>query len=330
MATFIQMPTVPYNKMTQRPQQIMKKLSEMGHKVYYIEDIDDNYLIKKTANLHLVGSKYDMNNLESEKPVILWCSCPDQVLNIDKIRHDYVVYDVVDDASHEFAIWGAYIDEMVRRANVIFTSAENLYDKFSKRHAKVNLVNNGVDLENFSLAKNKKPLDLPTNRKIVGYVGAVASWIDWALINHIVKNSMYNFVFVGPLYNLSSVPLIRSNVYFLGMKNYEELPYYINNFDCCIIPFSINEMTNSCNPIKLYEYMSLGKPVVTTAMKEVQNFSNLCYVSNTMEQFKENIVTAVKEKDHKLENLRKNMAENNSWQKRTEQIIEILKKERIL
>lgn len=327
MVTFIQMPTVPYNWMVQRPQQIMKQLSLKGHTVYYIESKQGNYIKKENNNLNIIGANYNITSKYLNRPIILWCSSPDQVSNIDKIPHDYVIYDVVDDATHEFSSWSGHINSMLSRANIVFTSSKQLYDKFKGMHNKVYLINNGVDLDNFSKSKTFTPRDLPKNKKIVGYVGAVASWLDWNLINHIVKDSNYNFVFVGPLYNINNFPILRSNVYFLGVKNYEYIPYYINNFNCCIIPFQINSMTNACNPIKLYEYMSSGKPIVSTAMKEVVNFSNLCYIANSKDSFKKHINLAINENDKNLINLRIKTAENNSWSSRTNKILDILKKE---
>lgn len=327
MITFIQMPSVPFDWMVQRPQQIMTKLARKGFKVYYFATKGVDGIVQREPNLNIVGKNYNPLNIKCEGSVVLWCSSPDQVLNIDKIPHDYVIYDVVDDASSEFAGWGTYIDEMLKRADIVFTTADRLYDKFKTFHSKVYLVNNAVDLDNFSLQKNEKPKDLPTFKPVVGYVGAVASWIDWDLVDFITKRSRYNFVFIGPFYNGFKPRLIRSNIYYLGIRDYDKLPYYINNFDCCIIPFKVNDMTNSCNPVKLYEYFSLGKPVITTSMNEIYKFSELCYVAKDASEFRSYIDRAVSEKGNELSNERIITARENSWDSRINLIKKVLNDE---
>jgi hypothetical protein len=318
------MPSVPFDWMVQRPQQIMTKLAGHGYKVYYFDNKSTSGIVQKEPNLNVVGSNYSLSNIEYEGSVVLWCSSPDQVLNVDKIPHDYIVYDVVDDASNEFIGWQPYINKMLERAHIVFTTADRLYEKFKMFHPKVYLLNNAVNLNNFSLSKIEKPKDLPTFRPIVGYMGAVASWIDWDIVDSITKQSRYNFVFIGPFYNGFKPRLIKSNIYYLGIKDYDKLPYYVNNFRCCIIPFKVNDMTNSCNPVKLYEYFSLGKPVVTTNMKEIHKFSELCYIANNAEEFKRYIDRAINEKSSELINKRIITAGQNSWDARINSIKNIL------
>lgn len=329
LATFIQMPTVPYNKMYQRPQQIMRKLSERGYIVYYMDNINEEYFIKINKNLYEVGAKYKINVKKLSKPVILWCSSPEQVVRINSIYHDYVIYDIVDDYSHEFKAWNIYVDDMLSAADMVFVTADKLYKKFFPRHDNIYLVKNGLDVDNFSLDKNEIPVDIPRNRKVVGYVGAVATWIDWNLVKYI-SNSNYDFVFVGAKYGDININFNNNNIYFLGEKKYEELPYYISNFNCCIIPFKVNEMTNGCNPIKLYEYLSLGKPVVSTAIEEVVKMESNCYISRKNEDFIENIIKSIDEDNESLVISRRNFALNNSWDKRVSNIIEKLSLNNVL
>jgi glycosyltransferase involved in cell wall biosynthesis len=322
------MPTVPYNKMYQRPQQIMRNLSERGHTVYYRDDLKGDYFIKINKSLYEVGTDYKIKAEKLKRPVILWCSSPEQVIRIKEMDYDYIVYDIVDDYSHEFKVWNVYVEDMLKAADIVFTASDRLYQKFFQRHGKVYLVKNGVDTDNFSLDKNKIPRDIPRRRRIVGYVGALATWVDWDLVRYI-SDSNYDFVFIGAKYGDVNVNL-NNNIYFLGERKYEELPYYISNFNCCIIPFKVNEMTNSCNPIKLYEYMSLGKPVVSTAIEEAVKVKNNCYISRGNDDFIENIVKSIEEDNEDLVISRRNFALNNSWDKRVSFIIEKLKLNNIL
>jgi glycosyltransferase involved in cell wall biosynthesis len=323
------MPTIPYNRMYQRPQQIMKKLSEVGYTVYYTDNINKKYLIKINDNLYEIGKKYNINYEKLSRPIILWCSSPEQITRINSMIYDYIVYDVVDDCSCEFETWSLYIEDMLNAADIVFTASDRLYRKFFSRHSYVYAIKNGLDIDNFSPGRNKIPEDIPRNRKIVGYAGAIATWIDWNLVRYISSNNTYNFVFVGAKCGKININL-NGNVYFLGEKRYEELPYYINNFSCCIIPFKVNEMTNSCNPIKLYEYMSLGKPVVSTAIEEVVKVKDLCYISGGKYDFMENIIKSVDEDNEKLSLLREKFAFDNSWDERVCSVLKILRLNHIL
>ncbi len=104
------------------------------------------------------------------------------------------------------------------------------------------------------------------NKPIVGYYGALASWLDWELLNRTHKNRQnYNFVYIGYNYDNSMQQLqTMPNVFYLGEKNYKEIYKYAKNFDICIIPFAEGDIAKATNPIKLFEYMSMKKPVVCT------------------------------------------------------------------
>ncbi|WP_446897579.1 glycosyltransferase [Clostridium sp. LBM24168] len=307
----------------------MRKLSERGYTVYYIDNIRKDYVIKLNKNLYEVGANYKIDTNVLKKPIILWCSHPENVTRINKIYHDYIIFDIIDDYSHEFESWKVHLKDMLRKADIVFTTSEKLYDKFSTRYRKVYIIKNGLDIGNFSLDKKSIPDDLPKGKKIIGYIGAVASWIDWKLIEYISNNSYY-IVFVGPIIGNVSLNFNKNNVYFLGEKKYWELPFYINNFNCCIIPFKVNEMTNSCNPIKLYEYLALGKPVVSTDIHELSKFRKLCYVSKDNTEFIINLNRAINDNNVEAAVARRRFSLNNSWDKRIDNVIQKLKGNNLL
>lgn len=327
MITFVQMPIVDYNWMTQRPQQIMLELSKRKHEVYYINTDFNDYISKVNENLYLVGRNTDMNNIKMRHPVVLWCSSPNQVININRIPHDFVLYDVIDECSHEFIKWKLYVDDMINKSDIIFTASTALYNKFKLRCSKAYLISNGVDLNNYSMDKKNWPIDLPKVRNIVGYIGAIASWLDYEIINYITKYVDNNYVFIGP-FMMGFKPMnISSNLFYLGYKQIKELPFYINNFNSCIIPFKVNSMTNGCNPIKFYEYSSLGKPVVTSNIDEMKKYGELCYISKSKEEFLLNINKSLDETSINITKKRVELAEKNSWSMKIDEILKILYKE---
>ncbi|MDI6869878.1 MAG: methyltransferase domain-containing protein [Bacillota bacterium] len=137
------------------------------------------------------------------------------------------------------------------------------------------LIPNGANPEDFARPA-PAPADLaaiPAPR--IGFVGALGDWVDQDLLLHIAqKRPDWSLVLIGP--PLTSVDRLKSrpNIHLLGGKPYEELPRYLGNLDVGLIPFSINESTLNSNPIKLYEYLAGGLPVVSTRLPEVVPYAS--------------------------------------------------------
>ena len=114
---------------------------------------------------------------------------------------------------------------------------------------------------------------------IVGYYGAIAEWIDYELLDYAAERlDDHSFVFIGPNYDQTmdhAEVFGRPNVWWLGPKGYDILPAYLENFSVATIPFRVNDVTHGVSPLKLFEYMAGGKPVVTTAMREAQHYEHV-------------------------------------------------------
>jgi GT2 family glycosyltransferase/glycosyltransferase involved in cell wall biosynthesis len=118
-------------------------------------------------------------------------------------------------------------------------------------------------------------------RSVIGYYGAIADWFDHALVVQIAKAFPQHVVLligadtVGVRARLRGCP----NVEFIGEVPYTELPYYLHGFDLCIVPFKVTPLTLATNPVKVYEYLSAGKPVVTVDLPEMQQFGEQVQVA---------------------------------------------------
>src|SRR5207253_9623223 len=110
---------------------------------------------------------------------------------------------------------------------------------------------------------------LNSGRPLAGYFGALASWFDYALLDEVARRRPdWNFLLIGPNYDGSlddQALLRRANVHWVGRQPYELLPGYLRAMDCALIPFLLNDITMATSPLKLYEYLAAGKPVITTA-----------------------------------------------------------------
>src|ERR1019366_5094600 len=160
------------------------------------------------------------------------------------------------------------------------------------------------------------------------YFGAIADWIDLDLVYDGAKaRPQYSFVLIGQVFgrDVSALEALP-NVRLLGNKPYADIPAYLYHFDACLIPFLLNQVTKATDPVKLYEYFSLGKPVVATNMAELAQCGDLLYIGHDAEDFAQKVDAAVSEgaseaaSDHaaNLTRGRIDFARANTWSSRVE------------
>lgn len=245
------------------------------------------------------------------------------------------IYDCVDDHS---AFSGANIATveslegyLTSHANLIIVSSNLLYKRFKEKKVNVKLISNGVNHKDFykiSHFNDNRIKRIKSKSKIIcGFIGAVYDWIDVDLIEYTVSSlPEHEFVIVGPVKTDINNLLNYSNIVFLGEVEYDMVPYYIKSFDICMLPFKINRLTENANPIKIYEYFSLGKPVISTHLSELDKYSEYLYIAEDNHDFVEGIKHLVSTKDNpKMIQKRISLAENNSWSSKAEKINELIK-----
>ena len=154
-----------------------------------------------------------------------------------------------------------------------------------------------------------------TDKKRVGYMGNY--WpVDLDLIYAAARElAAVDFLLIGPLYrqNQRGAHEKPENVFILGTKEREQLPAYAQMFDVALIPFKISTMTDSIDPVKLYEYFSLGKPVVATATREMKKFNDdhLLRVAETQDEFVDAISAFLKYDAKAWQEARRQIARQN-------------------
>jgi glycosyltransferase involved in cell wall biosynthesis len=187
------------------------------------------------------------------------------------------------------------------------------------------LFQSAVDDKLFSLLLNSKthqPSDIASIRRprigVIGYLDGKV--LDIALLCHIADTSpTWSLVLIGPKFrHLNELEILhgRENVYFLGEKQHEEIPAYIGNLDVCMVPYRINKFTNNVSPLKLYEYMAAGKPVVSTNISDLTGFKDIIRISDSKEDFVREIALSLIEDSDELRDKRRKMAKENNWEKR--------------
>jgi UDP-galactopyranose mutase len=163
---------------------------------------------------------------------------------------------------------------VIDRSDVVFTGGSSLYEAKKNRHHSVHCFPSSVDRVHFGKARVRQfdpadQEDLPRPR--LGFYGVIDERFDTELLDRVAElRPDWHFVMVGPVVKISDEDLPkRPNIHYLGGKTYAELPAYLSGWDVALMPFAINESTEFISPTKTPEYLAGGKPVVSTAIKDV-------------------------------------------------------------
>jgi len=225
--------------------------------------------------------------------------------------------------------------KLIKQADSVFVTAKELYNYCSQYSQRVHIFPFGVNIESFEKARSEEQPRILEDLKdikgpIIGYVGGVHKWIDQDLIRNLAENHPdYSFVFIGPIQtNISSLSDVK-NIHFLGHKPHEQLPHYVNCFTVGIIPYLITDYTKNVYPTKLNEYFALGKPVVSTDLSEIKAFNEkyggIVSVGKNHKGFSECLEKTVdNSSDEQAIKKRIQVAEDNTWQKKIEQMSELI------
>jgi glycosyltransferase involved in cell wall biosynthesis len=185
-------------------------------------------------------------------------------------------------------------DEMqiLKGADQVFVTSRALLDKKGWVNANTSFVPNGVDYEAFA-APATEPQDLallPHPR--IGYAGFLKDQLDWTLLLHLsARHPDWHFVFLGPMSpHLGTVDKVndlrkRSNVHFLEPKPTCLVPGYVQHFDVCIMPYCQNDYTKYIYPLKLHEYLASGRPTVGTAIRSLEEFSDVVALPRSADEW---------------------------------------------
>ena len=258
------------------------------------------------------------------------------------VRKQKIAYDCVDDLSNFPDISQKKKLELINNelnligtAKIVFATSWSLYERNSKINPNTAYVPNACDFEHFykALQIKEQPHDIQQLRyPIIGFIGAIREWIDIDLICKIAEeHPEYSILLVGPVtYGYHKLKKYK-NISMVGTKEYRVLPQYLAFMDVCLIPFKVNKLTIASNPIKLYEYLAAGKPVVSVALPEIiiKNASSLVRVAQNGNEFIKQIQEAVNETKTSENNReifrRVSFAKRNSWEKRIDTIEKLLR-----
>ena len=247
------------------------------------------------------------------------------------------IYQSMDDLSQDVytARHGIRLEEeIVRKFDITLTTSQELRRLKSRHSGQVYLHPNAADFSSFQRALSEKfprpPELLPAEgKKIIGYTGNIESRIDYELLKAVIEYHPDKVIaMVGPVstpehktIRLSEYP----NVIMTGSKKIDELPAYLQYFDCALIPFKKNTLTRSIYPLKINEYLAAGRAVVATDFSEdIQGFKDVIYIGRDPGEFVQLIDRAIQEDDIEKIKARTAVANTNTWTARVETFWEII------
>jgi len=219
-------------------------------------------------------------------------------------------------------------EALLRKVDLAFATAPEILK--NKQHLNANFFYSphGVDFDNFTRAFDEE-LPEPTDvahlpHPVIGYFGAIDRWLDLELIHMLATaRPEWSFVLIGKQVIDTSMLAALPNVHLLGQRPFGELPAYGSRFDVAIIPFMLNELTVSVSPIKLKEYLAMGKPVVSTPLPAVVDFAaahGLVEIASKPEEFLERIEHALANDSRELALRRREAVRDDTWQARARDV----------
>jgi GT2 family glycosyltransferase/glycosyltransferase involved in cell wall biosynthesis len=216
---------------------------------------------------------------------------------------------------------------LVEEADVLVVPERRRLERHRAAGRQPVLVRNAFDFERFSSAECMGYLG-SISRPVVGYFGAIADSFDYQLMYDVARSRTgYSFVLVGAFgleehSKFAELP----NVHLCGPKPYAEKPSYLAEFDVCIMPLVVNEVTEANGLVEFYEYLSQGKPVVATPMPQLLECQELAYIAATAAEFASSVDAGLSEKESSLRQRRFEFAANQSWTERARVMDQAIRK----
>lgn len=349
----------------QRQQHISLGLSKQKCLVFYevthftdkikdLEEINNNLILINLENKSIQKILFSkLKNINKPKYIQIYSTDWNMKLEELKeyIKNGYkIIYEYIDEINPILSgtkdipinIKEKYEYMLSDKENIfVVVTADKLREDIEKKRGTEKLVFacNGVDYEHYKKIDKTFEFDktfkeiLNENKPIIGYYGAFASWFDYDMVSNLAKQRPeYNIVLIGSKYDdsleKSNIEKL-DNVFYLGTKDYKILKNYANRFNVCIVPFVINDITKATSPLKIFEYMALEKPIVTTAMDECKKYKSI-FIANDQEEFVNLIDKTLKlnkEKNTEYYETLKQEALENTWESKAKVIVKLLETE---
>jgi glycosyltransferase involved in cell wall biosynthesis len=264
---------------------------------------------------------------------LIWVTCPTAAVVLDSLPAAGVVHQLSDCYGALNASWSDAAvrmeGEVARSADVIICASGRLLSWAIERYGQGEYVDHGVDFERFDAAARARetPAELQNVRRpVIGFFGNMDdNTVDRALLEAVARlRPDYTFALVGPMAsNFESLKALP-NVAAVPQQPYERIAHYGAAFDVCLMPWLQNDWIAHCNPVKLKEYLALGKPVVSTPFPELEHFADVCYTAVGSDEFARAVDRALAEDGDERRAARRNRAAAHTWDMKFQHVLNLL------
>lgn len=265
------------------------------------------------------------------KQPVLWTYTPHSADFVGKLGERAAVYECVDDFTAARGLVNAEVigrleRRLIEAVDLLIVTHPALHVAKAPGARRAVVVPNGVDAEH--MARAADPDLVVTERlaavrhPVIGYLGGINYWIDTALLGRIArKHPEWTLVMVGPVEPLADMKPLGGlpNVILAGRVPYADVPRYVKAFDVCLNPYVLDGVAEHCSPLKLYEYIATGKPVVSVDMPEAHRFADLIHIARDADEFVRLVEQAVRSPDSRTAE-RMAEAQRHTWRGRFEDV----------
>lgn len=368
MPAILYLPCFDYFHHRQRPQSLLWELSKRGFRVIYCQPPSYAIRAAEWAGRHIwpAGEKYqppwplipltdnfiictDVAAVKDLRPDVMWLTHGPYAESVVDFDPKLVVSDFADVCKEEFEEFAPFETAKLSCADVAVAASKAIYDDISQRHPNAHLVPNAADYGLFRMAWDTSynlpvPLEISTilgiqnpvpdsarvaSKKLIAFWGAITTWVDLDLVIRIAaRKPAWHFIFIGSIaLPMSSLPRLP-NIIFLGDRDHLSLPFYARWFDAAIIPFEVREVTRSACPIKAYEYLACGLPVVSTDLPEIRGLGDIKIIdssSGQVEGFIDALEWALSQsRDPDAKRLRAEAVKDETWENRAKMVKDLI------
>lgn len=270
-----------------------------------------------------------------DKPV-LWLTDPSGAELIGRFAHGPVVFDcqeALPEASGNKLSGPALrrakqIERLTREAKAVLTHSEGMRKALEQWNPGTIVIPNGVDFELFQRARDEAlafPNDLFTVKNpIFGHIGALGDHLELSFVEQAAAaHPEWSFVFVGEYQDSEPVRRLKQlrNIFLLGFKSQKQLPLYLCRFDVCVSLYKSSELSRDISPMKLFEYLASGKPIVSTPQPaQTLDYADVVYMAGTAGEWIEACRKAISERDAWKVRQRISYAKASSWDARVVEV----------
>lgn len=344
----------------QRPQHLARSLAESGRRVFYFSnhfvDADEpGYQLEQLPGaqalyqikLHVKGAPAIYFDAPSAEALAMLQLSMAQVIqdfgavsSLSIVQHaywyplakllpnSYRIYDCMD---HHEGFGNvpeklmAIEKEMMGEVDLVTVTSSWLEDFARMHNPNVALVRNAAEYTHFATQPQQVYTD-PQGRQIIGYYGAIAEWFDLELVRATALAHPNCLILLVGNDTVEAQKALAdlSNVAFTGEVPYDRLPYYLYAFDVCLLPFKVIPLTLATNPVKVYEYLAAGKPVVCVDLPEIAQFGDRVACAGSPDIFVAQVSAALQESGADAEQKaaeRRHFAIEQTWQHRGEELM---------